>query len=228
MSHDLLVQLTYSFNSGCFFEIYIYFSKTTDFFSSPPKCRFPDKRRNSLTDRILNNMESDLENCAYPWKHPGDTPAVRGFRALLKRWLTMSLFVNLDSNRTTSLTRTGSTRTTFTKRQSGTVALLERWLTISLFGSNSIISLTRTGSVRTTFTKRRSGSVALLERWLAISFLVNLETHVWFATFCQWTLGSNRSISLQRTRRKVWKERKSLKTLYETLKITTFELQGLK
>ena len=44
-----------SFNSCCFFEIYI-FSATTDFFSSPPKCRFPQTRSNSLIDRILHDI----------------------------------------------------------------------------------------------------------------------------------------------------------------------------
>ena len=33
---------------------YIFFSKTTDFFSSPPKCR--EKESNSLTDRTVNNI----------------------------------------------------------------------------------------------------------------------------------------------------------------------------
>ena len=33
---------------------YTFFSKTTDFFSSPPKCR--EKESNSFTDRTVNNI----------------------------------------------------------------------------------------------------------------------------------------------------------------------------
>ena len=42
----------------CFFVIYIFFLKQRTFFSSPPKFRFPEKRR---VDRIFNNIYSYFE-----------------------------------------------------------------------------------------------------------------------------------------------------------------------